>query len=78
MNYRDDYLLSTSISREDIDVILLVELVLIIATTRKTNYCKSATGDAGILGIRKDTRRTRLLSLPIISDSQDIFVSVTH
>ena len=77
MNYRDDYLLSTSISREDIDVILLVELVLIIATTRKTNYCKSATGDAGILGIRKDTRRG-LLSLPIISDSQDIFVSVTH
>ena len=77
MNYRDDYLLSTSISREDIDVILLVELVLIIATTRKTNYCKSATGDAGILGIRKDTRH-RLLSLPIISDSQDIFVSVTH
>ena len=77
MNYRDDYLLSTSISREDIDVILLVELVLIIATTRKTNYCKSATSDAGILGICKDTRR-RLLSLPIISDSQDIFVSVTH
>ena len=42
-----------------------------------TNYCKRATSDAGILGIRKDTRR-RLLSLPMIGDSQDIFVSVTH
>ena len=39
--------------------------------------CESATSDADILGICQDTRR-RLLSLPNIGDSQDIFASVTH
>ena len=40
-------------------------------------YCKVSTSDENILGIRKDTRH-RLLRLLIISDRQDIFVSVTH
>jgi hypothetical protein len=39
-------------------------------------YYKIATSDEDILGIRKETRR-RLLSLLIISDSQD-HISVTN
>ena len=41
----------------------------------KTYY--SSTSDEDIPGIRKDTRH-RLLNLLIISDSHDIFISVSH
>ena len=68
MNYRDVHLLSTCISGEDIEIIIIlsVELVIKSDTTTKTNYCKSATSDVGILGIRKDTR-CRLLSPPSVT-----------
>ena len=77
LNYRDVYLLSASISRENIEIILSVESVPKSDTTTKTNNCKRASSDAGILGIREDTR-CRLWIMPIIGDRQDIFILVTH
>ena len=69
MSYRDVHLRFTSISRVIIDN-LYIELVLKSDTTTAKTYCKRATSDEDILGIRKEMR-TRLLSLLIISDSQE-------
>ena len=68
LSYRDVYLRSASISREII--VLYIELVLKSDTTTTKTYYESATSDENILGISKETR-TRLLSLLIISDSQE-------
>ena len=70
MSHRD---YSTSIRRENI---LSIELVLKLDTTTSKSYYKSSASDEDILGCRKDTvTRHRLLSLLIISDSHDIFIS---
>ena len=55
MNYRDIYLDSTSISRENIDIVLYIELVLKLDTTTTNTYYKRATSDVDILGIGKET-----------------------
>ena len=72
MSYRDVYLLSTSISREniDVDIVLSIELTIKLDTTTSIKtYIKRATTDEDILGIRKETQ-PRLLSLLAIGDSQ--------
>ena len=69
LSNRDVHLCSTSISRVNIDI-LYIELVLKSDTTTTKTYCKRATSDEDILGIRKEMRISRLLSLLIISDSQ--------
>ena len=77
MSYRDVYLRSTSISRENIDNVLYIELVLKSDTVTTETYRKRATGDKDILGIRKQTQ-PRFLSLLSLAISKNIFVSVTH
>ena len=69
LSYRDFYLHSASISRENIVDIVLSRISTKITDTTKT-YCKRATSDEGILGICKETRR-RLLSLLIVGDSRE-------
>ena len=70
LGYRDLYLHSTSISRENIDIILSIELVTKMDTTTITKtYIKRTTSDDNILSIRKETH-PRLLSLLTIGDSQ--------
>ena len=69
MGYRDVYLHSASISRENI--VLYIELEIKSDTpTTKTYHYERATSDEHILGIRKETRH-RLLSLLVISDRQE-------
>ena len=72
MSYRNLYLHSTSIINENI---LSIELLLKsdVNNTTKTHR-KCATSDESILGIRKEIQ-SRLLSLPMVGDSQDIVVS---
>ena len=72
LSYRDVYLLSTSISREniDVDIVLSIELAIRLDTTTSIKtYIKRATTDEDILGICKETQ-PRLLSLLAIGDSQ--------
>ena len=73
VGHRDVYLHSASISRENI--VLYIELVLKLQTQllQKTYYYERATSDESILGIHKETRH-RLLSLLIISDSENICI----
>ena len=64
LSYRDAH--SSSISGEDIDIVLSIELVLKSKTQlTKTYYYKRATANVGILCICKDTQP----SLLVISDS---------
>ena len=70
LSYRNVYLHSTSISRENIDIVLSIELVINLDTTTITKtYIKRATSDEDILSICKETH-PRLLSLLTIGDSQ--------
>ena len=76
LSYRDVYLCSTSISRQNIDIVLYMELVLKSDTTTTSAYRKRAASDEDIMGICKDTQ-SRLLSLLTISDSQK-YICITH
>ena len=73
MSHRDVYVHSASISGENI--VLYIKLMLKLQTQlhQKTYYYERAAGDESILGIRKETRH-RLLSLLIISDSENICI----
>ena len=70
MSYRDVYLHSISISRENIDNVLYIELVLKSDTVTTETYCNRATSDKDILGICKQTQ-PRFLSLLIINNIQE-------
>jgi hypothetical protein len=70
LSYRDVHLHSSSISRENIDI-LSIDLALNHGQTTTTKtYCKRATSDENILGIRKETR-ARLLNLLIVGDNRE-------
>ena len=70
LSYINVHLHSTSISRENIDIVLYIKLVLKSDTTITKTYSKRATSDDKILGILKETQ-LQLLSLLIIRDSQE-------
>ena len=54
LSYIYVHLHSTSISRENIDIVLSIELVLKSDTTISKTHSKRATSDDEILGIRKE------------------------
>ena len=55
LSYRDVYLHSSRSSRENIDIVLYIELVPKSDTTTIKTYYERATSDEGILSIRKET-----------------------
>ena len=68
MSDGDVHLPSTSITRENIDVLSEISTKILDTTITKT-YCKRTTSDERILCICKNTR-CRLLSLLIVGGSQ--------
>ena len=61
---------STSIGRENIDIVLYRISTKITDTTTTKTYYNRVISDEGILVIHKETRQ-RLLSLLIVNDNQE-------